>query len=75
MQELFLTADEFHHGLESQSEQHELVDGQPMPMADATIANDTIVMTASLESQVVMPMIGVTLAAACRPQQSFDCSL
>ncbi len=35
-----------------------------MLMAGATIAHDTIVMNASLESQVVMPMIGVTLALA-----------
>jgi hypothetical protein len=64
MPRLFLTADELHHWLESQSEQHELVDGQPMLMAGATIAHDTIVMNASLESQVAMPMIGVTLALA-----------
>jgi hypothetical protein len=64
MQGLFLTADELHLWLESQSEQHELVDGQPMPMAGATITHVTIVMNASVESQVVMPMIGVTLALA-----------
>jgi hypothetical protein len=71
MQGLFLTADELHLWLESQSEQHELVDGQPMPMAGATITHVTIVMNASVESQVVMPMIGVTLAAACRPFPTF----
>ena len=42
-----MSADEFYAWLESQSERYELVDGQPLLMAGATIAHDTVVMNAS----------------------------
>ncbi len=42
-----MTADEFYLWLESQNERYELVDGQPMLMAGATIAHDTFVMNAA----------------------------
>lgn len=42
-----MVADEFYRWLETQSERYELVDGQPVMMAGASIAHDTIVMNAS----------------------------
>lgn len=41
-----MTADEFYLWLEAQTERYELVEGQPLLMAGATIAHDTVVMNA-----------------------------
>ena len=46
-----MTADEFYLWLASQNERYELVDGQPMLMAGATIAHDTFVMNAWKDDQ------------------------
>ena len=59
-----MSADEFYAWLESQSERHELVDGQPLLMAGATIAHDTVVMNASR-------LIGnQLLGKPCRPRSA-----
>jgi len=42
-----MVADEFYQWLEARSERYQLVDGQPVMMAGASIAHDTIVMNAS----------------------------
>ncbi len=59
-----MTADEFHLWLESQSERYELVAGQPMLMAGATIAHDTIVMNGS---RVIGNQL---LGKPCRPRSA-----
>ena len=59
-----MSADEFYAWLESQSERYELVDGQPLLMAGATIAHDTVVMNASR-------LIGnQLLGKPCRPRSA-----
>lgn len=59
-----MTADEFYLWLEAQTERYELVDGQPMLMAGATIAHDTVVMNASR-------VIGQQLfGKPCRPRSA-----
>ncbi len=57
-----LTANEFFVWLENQNEQHELIDGQPVLMAGASIAHDTIVANA-------IRVIGnKLLGKPCRPR-------